>query len=213
LNARLLALVVALAVTASAAAKTPYDPAMAPGEAVADTSQIDWSRAYWQWLMSFERGTTPLTDRTGELCAARQRGPVWFLAGSHSTRRVVRSCRIPRDKYVFVPLVSSLVQPLPGSDLTCGQATQSAAEATNDPEFLVLDVDGVTVENLQSHRLATTNCFDTGVYTESRAPVYPSAANGYYVILKPLPPGRHVVNFGGVAPNMGQAVTYTITVE
>lgn len=195
------------------AAKTPYDPALPSGEAISDTSQIDWSRTYWQWIASFERGPNPLTDRTGEQCGARQRGPVWFLAGSHSTRRVVRSCRIPRDKYLFVPLLSSLVQPVPGSDLSCGQAMQSAAEATNDPEFLALDVDGVTVENLSSHRLATTDCFDTGILTESKMPVYPSAANGYYVILKPLPPGRHVVNFGGVAPNAGQAVTYTLTVE
>ena len=44
-------------------------------------------------------------------------------------------------------------------------------------------------------------------------PVYPSAANGYYVMLRPLPPGRHTLNFGGVLPSMLQAVTYTLIVE
>jgi hypothetical protein len=43
--------------------------------------------------------------------------------------------------------------------------------------------------------------------------VFPSAANGYYVILQPLSPGRHVLNFGGRLPEMSQAVTYTLIVE
>jgi hypothetical protein len=43
--------------------------------------------------------------------------------------------------------------------------------------------------------------------------IFPSAANGYYVMLKPLAPGKHVLNFGGRLPGMSQAVTYTLEVE
>ena len=32
-------------------------------------------------------------------------------------------------------------------------------------------------------------------------------------MLKPLPPGKHELNFRGVLPRMIQAVTYTLTVE
>lgn len=44
-------------------------------------------------------------------------------------------------------------------------------------------------------------------------PAYPSAANGYYVMVNPLPPGKHEINFGGILPDMAQAVTYTLIVE
>ena len=42
---------------------------------------------------------------------------------------------------------------------------------------------------------------------------FPSAANGYYVMLRPLDPGTHTLNFGGVLPGMMQAITYTLHVE
>ncbi len=32
-------------------------------------------------------------------------------------------------------------------------------------------------------------------------------------MLKPLPPGTHVLNFGGALPGMLQAVTYTLIVD
>ena len=32
-------------------------------------------------------------------------------------------------------------------------------------------------------------------------------------MLRPLAPGRHTLNFGGVLPSMLQAVTYTLIVE
>ncbi|HUQ51517.1 MAG TPA: hypothetical protein VM692_04800 [Gammaproteobacteria bacterium] len=39
------------------------------------------------------------------------------------------------------------------------------------------------------------------------------AANGYYVMLRPLPPGKHTINFGGALPTNVQLVTYTLIVE
>jgi len=89
----------------------------------------------------------------------------------------------------------------------------SAAEMTDDPSVLVLDVDGVRVENLAEYRQAPKKCFDMGVHSEPKVRIFPSAANGYYVMLKPLPVGRHVLNFGGVLSDMIQAVTYTLDVE
>ena len=52
-----------------------------------------------------------------------------------------------------------------------------------------------------------------GALAEPRVQMFPSAANGYYVMLRPLAPGKHVLNFGGMLPGMSQAVTYTLLVE
>ena len=41
----------------------------------------------------------------------------------------------------------------------------------------------------------------------------PSAASGYYIMLRPLSRGTHTLNFGGILPDNTQAVTYTLKVE
>ena len=77
----------------------------------------------------------------------------------------------------------------------------------------MLEVDGVRYTGLKRHRQATRRCFDMGALIEPATRIFPSAGNGYYVMLKPLPPGRHEINFGGALPDMLQAVTYTLIVE
>ena len=52
-----------------------------------------------------------------------------------------------------------------------------------------------------------------GALAEPKYRVFPSTANGYYVMLRPLPPGEHVLNFGGMLPSMSQAVTYRLLVK
>jgi hypothetical protein len=84
---------------------------------------------------------------------------------------------------------------------------------TDGPQALVLDIDGQRVPNLETHRLATAECFNVLARREGAPSAYPSAANGYYVMLKPLSPGKHELNFGGILPDMAQAVTYTVLVQ
>src|SRR5215471_4200380 len=38
-----------------------------------------WSVEWWQWAVSLPADVNPLLDETGELCAAAQRGAIWFL--------------------------------------------------------------------------------------------------------------------------------------
>ena len=184
-----------------------------PDQPVAGLRQDEWSRAWWQWAASFEYEDSPVADRTGQRCAARQSGPVWFLAGTYGTRRTIRTCTVPAGKHLFFPLVNYVVMRRPTGATSCAAVTRSAAEVTEEASGLLLDVDGVRYPGLVRHRQATRECFDMGALTPGRTPVYPSAANGYYVMLRPLAPGRHTLNFGGVLPSMLQAVTYTLVVE
>jgi hypothetical protein len=184
-----------------------------PGTSVDGVSQAEWSRAWWQWAGSFERNESPVADQTGALCGRGQSGPVWFLAGTYGTHRTTRACRAPRGKHLFFPLINYIVMPRPGVPITCLRVKSDASAMTNDVSALVLDIDGVRVPDLVSYRQATTQCFDMGARTEGRVRVFPSAANGYYVMLRPLSPGRHEINFGGALPGMLQAVTYTLDIE
>ena len=181
-------------------------------EEVSNASQAEWSKRWWQWAASFDRTHSPVSDQTGALCAQKQAGPVWFLAGTYGTHRTIRECTVPRGKYLFFPLINYVVVKGVASTATCMGLMTQAAQMTNDVASLVLEIDGVRSSNLVAHRQAPAGCFDVSALNERPAGI-PAAANGYYAMLQPLSPGVHTLNFGGALPNMLQAVTYTIRVE
>jgi hypothetical protein len=180
---------------------------------VAGKTQEQWSREWWQWAASFDRNASPVADETGALCASGQSGKVWFLAGTYGTGRTIRTCTVPRGKYLFFPLVNYVVSSRVDAPDACERLAFTAARATDGVAKLVLDVDGHRYDGLVQHRLPTSECFDLGARSAVAASAHPTAADGYYVMLKPLPPGRHEINFGGILPTLLQAVTYTLIVE
>jgi hypothetical protein len=189
--------------------------AVPPGEPIAGVSQADWSKNWWQWAASFDNSDSPVADRVGKNCHLKQSGPVWFLAGTYGTQRTIRTCSIPRDKYLFFPLINYVVMPDRGTTCAtcCPSYTETAKSITDQPSYLILDVDGKRIEGLAKYRQSTSECFDMGALAQPKYRIFPSAGNGYYVMLRPLSPGKHVLNFGGALPDMSQAVTYTLIVE
>lgn len=204
----------ALVLLCSAAAGTAAESSLLPPDTpVAGTSQPDWSQRWWEWAASFDRAESPVADRTGAQCANGQSGPVWFLAGTYGTQRTIRTCHVPAGKYLFFPLINYVFMPGEPGSTNCASVTRNAAQMTEPVGALVLEVDGVRHEGLEKHRLATRGCFDLGARTPEKFRIFPAAANGYYVMLKPLPLGTHTLNFGGALPSMLQAVTYTLVVD
>jgi hypothetical protein len=184
-----------------------------PGESVAGKTQREWSVAWWQWAGSFAYEESPVADRVGSKCAAKQAGEVWFLAGTYGTRRTVRTCKVPAGKHLFFPLINTMVTARVGAVSDCGSLARTAAAMTQDVSALVLDVDGKRFEGLERHRQVSDGCFDVLARSDSGTGGVQGAANGYYVMLRPLRSGTYVVNFGGVLPSVLQAVTYTLQVE
>jgi hypothetical protein len=173
---------------------------------------------WWQWAGSFEYDDSPIADPTGATCQHKQNGNVWFLAGTYGSHRTIRRCSVPRGKYIFLPLINYVVMPCSGDSTcseisTCQSAKDVARDTTDNPSALILEIDGVRITGLEQQRQATPECFDMAAKANTGYKVYPSAADGYYVMLAPLKPGTHVINFGGVLPSMVQAVTYTIVVK
>lgn len=202
----------ALLVAVSSAASAEQSYLVPPDEVVAGLSQEDWSRTWWQWAATFDPKASPIADRTGEHCAGNQSGDVWFLAGTYGSARTVRTCRVPRGKYLFFPIVNYVVMPDASRRLECASAIGTAARMTDDLLKVLLEVDGKTYDGLAEHRQAPRECFDLGALTPPLS-LYPTAANGYYAMLRPLPPGEHTINFGGALPTNIQVVTYTLIVE
>jgi hypothetical protein len=196
------------AVVASAEASSALVP---PEESVAGLRQDEWSREWWQWAGSFSGDASPIADRTGRLCHSKQSGAVFFLAGTYGTQRTVRKCTVPAGTYLFFPLINYVTYPGYKNSLDCDQASRSTTAATDNPSALVLELDGRIFKNLAAHRQATRGCFDLAA--RAGGGITPSAANGYYIMLRPLSRGTHTLNFGGILPTMTQAVTYELIVE
>lgn len=204
-------LAASLPVLAFAAEVASQKTVVPPGEKVAGRTQAEWSREWWQWASAFDDDESPIADRTGGRCHLRQDGDVWFLAGTYGTQRTIRKCTVPAGRYLFFPLINYVVYPREGHALSCEGARAEAARLTDDVSALVLEVDGKRFAKLESHRQATTRCFD--LLKRAGGGLEPSAGNGYYIMLRPLPPGTHTINFGGIMPDMMQAVTYTLFVR
>ena len=197
-----------LCLSLSAAAESDPVEAIAIDDSVGDHSQVEWSQAYQQWVASFPRDAGPLGDASGALCATRQSGAVWFLAGSEATAPVTRKCSIPAGKSLFVPIAST-VERLGGKASDCAALAQLAretiAQKVSEP---ALEVDGQPLEGLALHRLATGACFRLG------PPDAPQAvADGYYVMLRPLEPGAHTVVFGAKFGAATRSTTYRLDVH
>ena len=198
----------------AAAPCLPFESiAVRPDVVVQGRAQEDWSRAWWRWAASFEGDTSPLADTTGSLCHLKQNGRVWFLAGTYGSHRVTRTCHVPKGKFLFFPLINYAVMPTHSEGQVCKTAMMKARAITDEPVVLVLEVDGKRVPGLERHRQATEDCFGMAANAPSPGRIVPSAANGYYVMLRPLQPGTHTLNFGGSLPGLSQVVTYTLIVD
>lgn len=205
---RLAALALTLPLAACAAPPLWEVMPLAAGARLAGVAQHEWSQRWWQWAYSFERARSPVADRTGERCASRQDGPVWFLAGAYGSQRVERTCRVPLGKSLFFPLVNFIFYSREGPTQDCAELRRKVIEMADDPDVLVLSIDGRRVDGLQAHRQTTPGCFSLV------AGMPPDAAgSGYYVALPPLPKGEHRLEFGGVVSGLTQAISYTLIVE
>jgi hypothetical protein len=202
------------ACAAAAAATTPAPAApIAADEIVADHSQAEWSEAYLQWVATFTRGGSPVSDTTGALCTARQEGEVWFLALSDGTQPVQRACVVPAGKTLFVPIVSTMERS-GNREPDCESMARIAADAiSHRVSGLSMTIDGQAVDNLASHRVATRECFALGLRQVPRSAARTAVADGYYVMVRPLAVGAHAIAVGARFGGAALSTTYRLDVR
>ena len=204
----------ALAATlTTAVAAPPVVAAIDSDEIVFDRSQAEWSEAYLQWIATFARGGSPISDATGAACATRQEGEVWFLATSDGTGPVVRSCVVPVGRTLFVPIVSTMERS-GNREPDCESMARIAADnISHRVSGLAMSVDGLAVDNLPSYRAATRECFALGARQVPRVAARTAVADGYYVMLKPLAAGAHTVVVGARFDGASLSTTYRLEVR
>ena len=184
----------------------PIDRVLSPDSIVAGHDLSWYATDWWQWAFSMPVDQSPVRDPDGRLCGINQRGPVWYLAGGFGSARIHRTCTIPADRLLFFPIITTMVTTMPGQEQTCDEAQAQASENNERYVHLVVEIDGIRVPELQRTRISTIACFNlagrTAPELEPRT-FFPSAADGYWVMLAPLPAGDHRLEFRGFYTNAG----------
>jgi len=194
-----------------------------------------WNARWWQWSFSVPASKNPALATNGALdCSVGQSGNVWFLAGHFLTGgSFTRSCTVPVGKALFVPLINSWADNVCNTPLlTVDQLRASAASGVFPPANLHASIDGKPLTNLESYRAISPvfsytlppspdNLIDAAFGVSLPDPicwpsltVTPAVADGFYIMLHPLTPGSHSLNFGGSGPGgFTLDVTYNLTVN
>ena len=167
----------------------------------------EYANIWWQWAASMPDKQSAVSDRTGKFCDLNQHGPVWFLAGGYGSSKIKRQCTIPKDKYLFFPVINmvyydkSVPDPeKPRPKLSCDQAKALAALNNDKLNSFVVTIDNQKIVNPAAYRYSSPECFDLMalIPKEYKAPtVYPSASDGYWIMVKPLAVGPHKITFHG----------------
>ncbi len=191
----------------------------------------EWSAGWWQWLTAIPKATNPNYDSTGANCAVGQVGPVWFLAGTFDSAppKITRNCTIPHGKaLLFTPLTQldgagalDCEPSVPGVPCDLNALRALAAAFADNPATIEASVDGSPLAHLSDHRVQSPVfliTYPTGaIFGLPAGTNTPNLADGYWVLLSPLSPGKHTIHFEAVS-NAGSGsfaidVTYNLTVQ
>ncbi|MBC8067135.1 MAG: hypothetical protein IAG13_02285 [Deltaproteobacteria bacterium] len=177
------------------------------------------------WALRLPWSTGPILDGDGSACAMEQSGRTWWLAGT-TGGAAVRECTIPAGKQLFFPLINYWVSPRPEQvDTEEEMAAFLAFVETYFPArraatcALTLRIDGHDV-------LPDLETMDAELFAEVREPfdvvlgadnfladpttagAHHTVSAGHWALLRPLPPGDHVLEFGGARCSAEGAVVF-----
>jgi hypothetical protein len=192
----------------------------------------EWATQWVAWSEAGPVGANAITDPTGDSCAANQPpGPVWFLAGTYGGA-VERSCNVPAGRALFYPIVETPWIDCPGTSDEA-LSDQEVRDILNSlfagPLEISSTLNGTQITTLQAMIVRAQTPAFTSVLPDSNvldaAGTCPTAlgggttgrriGDGYWVMLPPLPPGRHTLTFRGALgspPFFETSVKYNLTV-
>ena len=181
----------------------------------------EWTAEWWKWLLSIPTGDNPLNDPSGERCALGQQGPVWFLVGSGGGK-AERECTIPAGMAILIPAIN--VECSYAEDQSLITEDDLRACATSDQDLVTETAATLNGSVLQVHRVQSPVFNLTfpvdNIFTVPEGPTK-AVSEGFWVFLKPLPPGQYVLHVQGLlvdptvtAPvNLVEDSTYHLRVE
>jgi hypothetical protein len=212
------AMVAAVLLGGAAASADENNQVVPPSEVYGGLTYGQWAAAWWQWAFHVPANPNhPIFPGGNTLLA--QNGNVWFLAGVFGAPEV-RNITIPSGIALFFPVVNaecSLVEPPPfhGDDPTSLAACANAFldGATN----LSTEIDGRAIKRIEQYRVRSP-LFSVGPLPDPNILGAPAGTTtqsvdaGVYLLVSPLKPGRHTIQFKATVGGGSIDTKYNITV-
>ncbi|MFP3565469.1 hypothetical protein [Paraburkholderia sp. SIMBA_030] len=179
-----------------------------------------WVVSFWQWVNMIGNGPffpNPLINCTRPISAG-QSGNVWYWATPSSYFHALSVPNTPQtcDQSAYVipagtslllgtldTFSSTLLPPGTYTPTTAGGERVIADRFADRIQDLFVTIDNVRVTNITAYRVATDQFTFTAalrwVFGEPEH-IYgtgTAVADGYYLLLKPLPTGSHTIHYGG----------------
>ena len=219
-----LAFAATLSLVEPALAETDPTSLVVPPDGIVDGQPLtSYADRWWQWAYAMPQSESPIVDEVGTFCHVGQSGPVWFLAGGYGSSKIHRSCTIPAGRHLFFPVINFVQMLYPATQDDCPWMQAEAARNNDAYVYLKVFLDGEAVEEPERFRLASTACFDPFARTPPKAGAPPdalAATDGYWIMLRPLPPGPHHLEFRALYTNpdeaygdMVQNIAYDLVVQ
>jgi hypothetical protein len=183
---------------AGAGSSASAAPVLPPDAKVAGVDFGDWTARWWLWAHTLP--VPPYLDPDGRLCQLGQEGPVWFLAGTDGSFTARRKCVVPKDKYLLIPVINMYhafhaAASDPEHAHPCSVLQARAAVNNDHLVSAVVLIDGKPLPDVARYRVRSNGCFalDSSVPEELSTT---AASDGYWLMLKPMSPGRHTLSIG-----------------
>lgn len=179
----------------------------------------NWGQAWWQWVSNFPAAEDPILQNGSVDCAAGQSGKVWYLAGTFGGS-ADRSCSIKKGKAIFFPLFNGIYwtpEDCP-DEASCRAGVGASVDTVSN---WTCTVDGTPcvwftqIVRAQSDarplNIPAGSSFTAFGYAPGLRQI--SIADGYWVMLDPLPRGTHEIHFTATTSGgFSLDVTYHLTV-
>ncbi len=180
----------------------------------------EWTARFWQWLHSIPKPENPAADPTGKNCALKQTGPIWFLPGTFGGTNE-RTCTVPKDKAILLTPIEVMCSYAEHHVKTEPELRACAKADQDKVTSATITVDGVQIKpyRLQSPLFYVTLPENNALGLKPQTT--PALADGYWTILRPLPPGNHTIRASGSlvdftttgTTNFASDVIYHLTVR
>ena len=189
----------------------------------------EWAADWWQVALETPASVNPFTDDHGEHCEQGDMENVWFLFGSLTPDITIeRSCEIPVGTALFFPLLTVFYGAfLDDPDRTEEFIRRQVECAETAAQTLQFEFNGEPVSGLDRFfepsgsfyevQLPEDNIFDATEDDILELKLSPSVDAGFYLLLRPLPPGTYQLHWEGAAEGCSfgdftQNVTYHLTI-
>lgn len=180
----------------------------------------NWGHAWWRWALQYPAETNPIATDGNVDCLAGQQGKVWFLAGTFGAK-ANRTCTVKKGRSLFFPIFNGFFwvpEDCP-NELECRKGVAKQIDTLTNWTCTIDNVPCIFKNQLvrdQSDAIPLNIKPGTILEDFGYAPGLRkiAIADGYWMMLKPLSSGQHVLHFTAAAEGGFKLdVTYHLTVS